>query len=594
MFQLDSVQVKLDDKVVANYLYTRARGRGAAPRRRPARLSRQPEERQARAGRVLHRQGAARARLPARRQRQVREDQRSEVHRASHPGLGRQAPTRVRRQALAVTSHDSRFPRSPRASHRPRSRCGGGVRRCRPHGRARGLAVRRRARPAEPTHEIKAPHYGDALYYFFQDRYFTSITTLMASQQFDRVVKHDDEAEILRGGMLASYGMTKEAGEIFATADRPRRAPPVRDRAWFYLAKIRYQRGYLPEAEESLAKIERKLPPQLEEERGLLLAQLLMLRSDYAGAAGALSGLPLKGTGARYVRYNLGIALLQVGRVEARHAAARRHRQGVGADRGVPEPARPRQRRARLLGALGEPAQGRAHLPRAGSPAEPAVEQGAARLRLGRRRARRIRSSRSCRGRSWRTRDFGETAVLEAQIAVPYAYAEARRLRPGAAALRERRSPRYERESAELERVDQGDPRRQDDRHAGRAEPRRGDGLVLEDPRPRRDAARAPPRAGARPARVPGSAEELPRPALPRAQPRGVAREARSSSRTCWRRGARRSPIGCRSCASASSRSTSRRSSSGARPSSPRSPPARRPATASPSPTPSSSSCSSA
>src|SRR6476620_1944288 len=71
--------------------------------------------------------------------------------------------------------------------------------------------------PAEPTHEIKAPFYGDALYYFFQDRYFTSITTLMASQQFDRVVHHDDEAEILRGGMLASYGQTKEAGEIFAT-----------------------------------------------------------------------------------------------------------------------------------------------------------------------------------------------------------------------------------------------------------------------------------------------------------------------------------------------------------------------------------------
>jgi len=166
--------------------------------------------------------------------------------------------------------------------------------------------------PPEPTHEIKAPHYGDAVYYFFQDRYFTSITTLMASQQFDRVVKHDDEAEILRGGMLASYGLTKEAGEIFARLI-DRASPAVRDRAWFYLSKIRYQRGYLAEAEESLAKIERKLPPQLEEERGLLLAQLLMLRSDYAGAAGTLSGLPLKGTGARYVRYNLGIALLKSG-----------------------------------------------------------------------------------------------------------------------------------------------------------------------------------------------------------------------------------------------------------------------------------------
>src|SRR5213595_1510614 len=71
--------------------------------------------------------------------------------------------------------------------------------------------------PPEPTHEIKAPQYGDALFYFFQDRYFTSVTTMMASQQFDRLIKHDDEAEILRGGMLASYGMTKEAGDIFAT-----------------------------------------------------------------------------------------------------------------------------------------------------------------------------------------------------------------------------------------------------------------------------------------------------------------------------------------------------------------------------------------
>src|SRR4051794_2897618 len=167
--------------------------------------------------------------------------------------------------------------------------------------------------PPEPTHEIKAPYYGDALFYFFQDRYFTSITTMMASQHLDRLVRHDDEAEILRGGMLASYGQTKEAGGIFATMVARGASPSVRDRAWFYLAKIRYQRGYLSEAEEALAKVERKLPRELEEERGLLMGQLLMLRSDYAGAAAALSGLPLKGPGSRYVRYNLGIAHLKSG-----------------------------------------------------------------------------------------------------------------------------------------------------------------------------------------------------------------------------------------------------------------------------------------
>ena len=34
----------------------------------------------------------------------------------------------------------------------------------------------------------------------------------MASQHFGRVAHHDDEAEVLRGGMLLSYGLTKEAG----------------------------------------------------------------------------------------------------------------------------------------------------------------------------------------------------------------------------------------------------------------------------------------------------------------------------------------------------------------------------------------------
>src|SRR5665213_879452 len=121
--------------------------------------------------------------------------------------------------------------------------------------------------PEGPTHEIRDPHYGDALFYFFQDRYFTSLTTLMASQQLERVKHHADEAEILRGGMLASYGLTREAGEIFNTLIARGATPAVGDRAWFYLAKIRYQRGYLPEAEEAIAHVGNHLPPALFLER---------------------------------------------------------------------------------------------------------------------------------------------------------------------------------------------------------------------------------------------------------------------------------------------------------------------------------------
>jgi len=302
--------------------------------------------------------------------------------------------------------------------------------------------------PPEPTHEIKAPHYGDALYFFFQDRYFTSITTLMASQQFDRVAKHDDEAEILRGGMLASYGQTKEAGEIFAQLIARGASPRVRDRAWFYLAKIRYQRGYLVEAEEALAKVEKNLPKELVEERGLLQAHLLMARSDYAGAAFALRDLSLKGPGARYVRYNLGIANLRGG--DAKRGIELLD--DLGKESAPTEEYRTLRDRANValgFSALSEqrPKDARVYLER---------------VRLGG-----LQASKALLGFGWAAdglgdpqlalvpwqelthRDFGETAVLEAQIAVPYAYAK---LGAYGQALQRYESAiaGYERESAEL------------------------------------------------------------------------------------------------------------------------------------------------
>ncbi len=95
----------------------------------------------------------------------------------------------------------------------------------------------------------------------------------MVSQHFARLSPHDDEAEVLRGGLFLSYGLHREAGEVFARLIERGAAPPVRDRAWYYLAKIRFQRGRLSEAEDALARIEPPLPGDLEEDRALLQAQ---------------------------------------------------------------------------------------------------------------------------------------------------------------------------------------------------------------------------------------------------------------------------------------------------------------------------------
>ena len=175
--------------------------------------------------------------------------------------------------------------------------------------------------PAAAPKSIRDPHYGDVLFNFYQERYFTSITNLMVSQHFARMPNHGDEAEVLRGGLLLSYGMHREAGEIFAKLIERNAAPAVRDRAWYYLAKIRYQRGFIAEAEQALSLIQKNLPPDLEQDRVLLKANVQMAREDFTGAIATLDALAdvnkeiLQTTPSvvLYARYNLGVALVRSG-----------------------------------------------------------------------------------------------------------------------------------------------------------------------------------------------------------------------------------------------------------------------------------------
>ena len=109
MFQLDSVQVKLDDKVVANYLYTalevEALHRGGVQRVYLGNLKTGKHELVAFfTGKGPHDRDYKRGANV-----KFEKTDRSQVHRAAHPGLDRQAPARVRRQALAVMSHDPRL-----------------------------------------------------------------------------------------------------------------------------------------------------------------------------------------------------------------------------------------------------------------------------------------------------------------------------------------------------------------------------------------------------------------------------------------------------------------------------------------------------
>src|SRR6185503_5428762 len=98
------------------------------------------------------------------------------------------------------------------------------------------------------------------------------LTRLLAAQQRGELEHHGPEAELMLGGLYLSYGQHRLAGEIFERVLEQSVDPALHDRAWYFLAKIWHQRGYLPEAEAALARIKGELPAELEPERQMLYA----------------------------------------------------------------------------------------------------------------------------------------------------------------------------------------------------------------------------------------------------------------------------------------------------------------------------------
>src|SRR5262249_38228928 len=137
-------------------------------------------------------------------------------------------------------------------------------------------------------HVVQDLHWGDVLFYFYEGDYLQALTRLDAAEQAHRITHHEVEAQLLKGGLYLSLGEHQEAGKIFQSLLNGNVSPDVRDRAWFYLAKIWYQRAYYAESENALHQIQGVLPSDLEPERHMIEAQVLLLQERYDDAIAAL------------------------------------------------------------------------------------------------------------------------------------------------------------------------------------------------------------------------------------------------------------------------------------------------------------------
>jgi tetratricopeptide (TPR) repeat protein len=165
-----------------------------------------------------------------------------------------------------------------------------------------------------PPSSVKDLQYGEMLFYYFQQDYFNSIIRLEIAQEQKHLPNHKDEAELMHGGLLLSYGMRDAARHIFRQLlDDQQNDLSVHNRAWLYLAKISYQRGDLPGALDAIGHINGMMTPSTRTAKANLHSLLLMEEGRNAEAIEIIENTRSGKLWTPYLRYNLGVAQIRNG-----------------------------------------------------------------------------------------------------------------------------------------------------------------------------------------------------------------------------------------------------------------------------------------
>ncbi|HEV2285477.1 MAG TPA: hypothetical protein VGR80_05500 [Steroidobacteraceae bacterium] len=177
-------------------------------------------------------------------------------------------------------------------------------------------ALARRHDPEKlPEIRVRDLHYGDALFYYYQHDDFEALTRLSAYEHWNRMPHHEEDAQLLMGGLYLALGMHNEAGRRFEALLKDPVPTGVRNVAWFYLAEVWYARGYLDKAAGALARVNGRMSDELEAQKELLLGNVLIHQGKLEEAIQLLSTWRGTYNWSAYARFNLGVALARSNRL---------------------------------------------------------------------------------------------------------------------------------------------------------------------------------------------------------------------------------------------------------------------------------------
>ncbi len=109
----------------------------------------------------------------------------------------------------------------------------------------------------------KELEYGLVLFEYFQKHYFYGLVEHAYARAKKNEIALSDDGELLKGGLMLSYGMADAAKQVFEELLQTNAPDMVRNRAWYFLARFYYNKSDLSNASRALAHITGTIPQDL-------------------------------------------------------------------------------------------------------------------------------------------------------------------------------------------------------------------------------------------------------------------------------------------------------------------------------------------
>ena len=187
-----------------------------------------------------------------------------------------------------------------------------------------GVAACLTTAPASSA-ELKDLYFGEALYHAYQGDFFDALQRLdtelamyhgLDEPGLDTLTYHVGQAEFSVGDFELDYRMHRRAGRAIKAVLEGAVDEAVRNEAAYRLAKIHFEKGQLDDAVEALARIQGKVPVEIQDDVEFLRASVDLAMGKPAEAVTVLQPLKSDPSLSGFVAYNLGIALLEEGHAE--------------------------------------------------------------------------------------------------------------------------------------------------------------------------------------------------------------------------------------------------------------------------------------